>query len=284
MRKFAFLISILFILMLACNLPGRSTPPSGQVSPTTPASDGSVAITQPASGDGSTQVADATTVPSPTPTPTLTPTPTPIPSIPVSIQEGLASLNSYSLIIETTSYTTTITDQTSSRIEFNYSQELDAQFTHYVLTVPVEGEEPSQVDSYVYSIGNDQCSGNDADGWEYVSYTAQEKEMQDILIGMADLIPLIDDPVYVESVEINGVMTNHFTFQISGVGAASGVDVTANQGEYWLAQDGQYIIRYSLVLETIDPNTQTLLHTEFFIDLTTINQPIPIAYPAGCTP
>jgi len=46
--------------------------------------------------------------------------------------------------------------------------------------------------------------------------------------------------------------------------------------------DGQYIVKYNLVLETsIDPKTN-VLHEEISIELTQVNQPISIAFPQSC--
>ena len=53
----------------------------------------------------------------------------------------------------------------------------------------------------------------------------------------------------------------------------------------WLAADGPldyYHVRYTLVLETSDPNNTDLFHEEISINLTQINQPVYIAFPQGC--
>ena len=58
--------------------------------------------------------------------------------------------------------------------------------------------------------------------------------------------------------------------------------MNANQGDYWLAVDGQYIVKYLLVLETsTDPQTN-ILHAEVSIELNQVNQPISITFPQGC--
>ncbi len=280
MRKLIFFPLILFLMMLACNAPGSvpalaPTVASGSVPP--PADAGS-------SAPGGAPAAPAVCTPLPL-EPTLPPptaTATSMPSEPMSMRKGLASLNSYVLVVRTVGASSTSPDQTLSNIEVQSSQDLDAMLMHVTMTMPEEGEEPSQTDTFTYSIGNDQCAGNDEDGWEFQTFTAQEKETQDILTQMMDLLPLIDDPVFVGPETMNGVAANHFTFQVSGIGSGSGVDVAANQGEYWLAQDGQYLVRYTLLIETVDPNTQEVLHAEYLIDLTSINQPLSIAFPQAC--
>ena len=105
----------------------------------------------------------------------------------------------------------------------------------------------------------------------------------DAWFKMVDILPMTNDPVFVGEEMVNGVMTNHFTFNVTGLGAESGAEVVASNGEYWLAQDGQYVVKYSVIMETRngpagDPNTQTM-HSEFYIEVTDINQPIVITMP-----
>jgi hypothetical protein len=112
------------------------------------------------------------------------------------------------------------------------------------------------------------------------------QELQDIVAEMLDLNPLISDPVLVGSEDLNGVSTYHYTFIIAGLGAKSGAEVIQNQGEYWLAVDGQYLVKYSLVLEIRDgpkndPQSEAML-SKFTYILSDINQPIEIKLPPGC--
>ena len=213
------------------------------------------------------------------------PSPTVIPSAPVSIRAGLASLNSYTLVIESNYSGPTLADYSQSHYEIQNSNDLDARVTHTVTTESSEGDyEPYTSDSYSYTIGNAECSGSDVDGWSYVETTPQEAEMQELFSEMMDIVPLIDTPTFVSSELLNGIMTNHFTFRISGLGLTSGAQVITNQGDYWLAQDGQYIVRYFLVTETLDPTYQTTQHMELLIEVKDINQPVNIVFPAGCIP
>jgi hypothetical protein len=282
MRKFMLILTLLLALMLACTQGSGGTPPVQPVGSTPgaeiPESQITVSVIE-----GSAQQPCPTCEAPPIPTDTPIPTPTPIPSEPISVRAGLNSLNSYSMVIEMKASDSTQTNETKTRMEIQSSQDQDAQIMHTIMVIPGEdGDEPSTSDSYVYSIGNDICSGSDADSWDFQTYTAQEKEMQDFLSEMVDILPIIDDPVYVGSETMNGIPSNHFTFQVSGLGSESGTAVNINQGDYWLAQDGQYIVRYNLIVETVDVNTQEVIHTEYLIDLTSINQPVSIAFPQGC--
>ena len=140
------------------------------------------------------------------------------------------------------------------------------------------------MESYSYTVGNITCSGTDEDGWDYSEATAQAVEMQNLLGGLFDYNVQAENPTFVGAEDMNGLATNHFSFQINGLGLQSGAQVTANQGDYWLAQDGQYLVKYTLMAETQDPGTSTVLHMDMSINLTNANQPVDITLPEGCHP
>lgn len=106
--------------------------------------------------------------------------------------------------------------------------------------------------------------------------------MQGLMAGMIGLTPLIDNPVFVAAETVIGIPTNHFTFQVSGLGASSGAVVNINQGDYWLAVDGQYIVKYILIVETSMAADTEVLHEEISIEMNQVNQPVSIAFPQGC--
>jgi hypothetical protein len=167
-------------------------------------------------------------------------------------------------------------------MEIQRSRDTDASYTHMIITVAdKQGGDPNTSDSNIYRIGNDQCSGSGED-WTWTSLAPNEAEMMDIIKNMLGLTPLIDTPTFVAKETINGISSNHFTFKVSGLGVSSGAVVTANQGDYWLAIDGQYIVKYILILETsMDPQTN-VLHEEISIEMNQINQPINITFPQAC--
>jgi hypothetical protein len=253
--KIALLLSILFLLMMACNLTsGAGNTPQAQGS--TP--------------QGNVNQATAN-VPVGTP-----------PANPVSINDGLGSLNSYQMTIILKSIGPDPAQSSTTTIETQRSKDLNASYTHLTMSsIDPSGGDPNNSDSNIYRIGNDQCSGSDQD-WSWTSMAPNEAEMMDIVTNMLGITPLIDTPTFVAQETMNGIPSNHFTFKVSGLGVSSGAQVNANQGDYWLAVDGQYIVKYNLVLETsTDPQTN-VLHEEISIELTQVNQPISIAFPQGC--
>ena len=247
-KRMVIFLSFLVMVMLACNL---TTTPTGQTPLSTPQGNGNK--------------------------PNGTP-----PADPVSISEGLASLNSYKMITKITSIGPNPGNSSTTVIESQRSKEQGASYTHMTQTTVKTGAgDPNTSDYQLYRIGNDQCSNSSGD-WSWMSMAPNEKEMMDVMTNMLNFSPRIDNPTFMAQETVNGIPTNHFTFKISGLGVSSGATVNANQGDYWLAVDGQYIIKYVLVLETsMDPQTD-VLHVEITIDLNQINQPVSIAFPQAC--
>jgi acyl-CoA hydrolase len=99
---------------------------------------------------------------------------------------------------------------------------------------------------------------------------------------MITFTPVIENPKLVAEETVNNILTDHFTFKVSGLGVKSGAEVTTNQGDYWLAKDGSYVVKYSLVTETRGGPNSEIIHLEVHIELTDINQPVTIALPAQC--
>jgi hypothetical protein len=201
---------------------------------------------------------------------------------PVSIAKGLASLNSYRATISIKTKGPDPTDSSTIVYETQCSQQQDARYTRITSTQVKKGVESSgDSGSEVYRIGNDQCAKS-SDQWSWTSMPPNETEMMDLSLNVFDPTPMIDNPTFVANETVNNIPSKHYTFKVTGVGVKSGANVTANQGDYWLALDGQYIVKYSLVVETVvDPKTN-IVHMETLIDVTDINQPVNIAFPQAC--
>jgi hypothetical protein len=203
------------------------------------------------------------------------------PSQPVSISEGLASLNSYRTILSITSSGPDPKNSTTIVFETERSKDMDAQLTR-LTSKSIQNGQPSEDNSAseIYRIGNDQCTGSGED-WSYTKMAPNEAEMMDMVMSMFSFTPATDNPVFVAQETVNGISTNHFNFKVKGLGK-SGANVTINRGDYWLAVDGQYIVKYSLVAETVvDPNTNTM-HMKTVFEVKDINQPVTIAFSQAC--
>ena len=140
---------------------------------------------------------------------------------------------------------------------------------------------PTDITLQIYRIDNAMCSSTEKNVWDWTNWTG-ETEMLELTQNIISITPILDHPTFVGAETVNGIPTNHFTFKVSGLGVKSGYEVTANQGDYWVAVDGQYIVKYTLVMETHDGTNTKVLHTQISIDVTQINQPVNIAFPPGC--
>ncbi len=264
-RKVLIIISILLLISLSCNLPFNlfgdkdEKPQSLDSDPATEEQSPQIIIVE-------------QTTPEPKP---------------VSFQEGFGSLDSYKfkVLIETSSSdgSLTIMDQ---YVESSVIDEKNHSITK--TTSREAGELESYTDTMeTYNIGTVTCSYSDG-YWEYSEKSSYEKELMDIFSQMVDFVPIIDNPVFIGEETINGIQTNHFQFSVSGIGSKSGAVATFNQGEYFLAVDGQYLVRYKLELmvqsapET-DPDAEVYGMLIYF-DLNDVNVPIALEQPAECVP
>ena len=203
--------------------------------------------------------------------------------VPVSLNDGLASLNSYQMTVVFSFVGPDPTQSSKTTIQRQRSTEPNASLTSInTAVIGKGGGDPSISDSSIYQIGNDQCSGSKKNGWSWISSTPAEAEMEGLIASMIGLTPLIDHPSFVASEAVNGIPANHFRFQVSGLGASSGAVVNINQGDYWLAVDGQYIVKYTLIVETSMAADTEVLHEEISIEVNQINQTVSIAFPQGC--
>lgn len=210
------------------------------------------------------------------------PTPTPDP-VPVSLNDGLASLNSYDMTVTFSTVGPDPAQSSTTTIKRQRSNDTNASSTTInSKVIGADGGDPAITDSSIYQIGNDQCSGSGTEDWSWTTSTPAEAEMQGLVTGMIGLTPVINNPVFVAAESVNGIPTNHFTFQVPGLGASSGAVVNINQGDYWLAIDGQYIVKYTLIVETSMAADAKVLHEEISIEINQINQPVSIAFPQSC--
>jgi hypothetical protein len=251
-KKMVLILSLLVLLALACNI---SSSPSSTTPGNAPQGSGNPSSSKPGGA------------PSP---------------IPVSINEGLSSLNSYQLTINYKSTGPDPSESSTMLMEMQRSQDQDARYTKLTQTATKKGDEkPSNSESNFYQIGNDECDSSGSD-WTWTTRLPNQTEMNNLVQNMISLTPLIDKPSFVARETVNDIPSNHFTFKVSGIGAKSGAAVNADQGDYWLAVDGQYIVKYNLVLETSMGPSVDVIHQEISIDLTKVNQPVNIAFPQAC--
>jgi len=209
------------------------------------------------------------------------PTATPYPSTPVGLHEGLASLDSYIFTIRMFSTGPTSSDFNETINETHYTSNLDATYTRISSTTS-DAENPDKQTTIQesYRIGSDSCNVSE----ENYTFNTQEpaaKEMTKLFSNLLDIYPVVNDPVLLGEETINGILCNHFSFNIPNLGVESGLEATLNEGNYWIAKDGDYLVKYNLVTE-LRSNPDDAVHAEISAELTNLNQNIEIVFPQGC--
>ena len=206
---------------------------------------------------------------------------------PIGIREGLASFDSYSVSIYLLSLSS---DGTKSESQWNIERSVIDKTAHSITVTnsfdPEYDTEEQHSTTEMFEVGNETCQGSEGD-WEYSEVTSQEKELAGVFVSMADFYPVFDNPEFVGEENINGIDCYHFTFEVAGIGDTSGSIATTNTGDYWLAIDGQYLVKYDLSLEvqsaatdSAEAETSTI---EASFELTDVNIPISVSIPEGCS-
>lgn len=208
------------------------------------------------------------------------------PMLPVSINEGLASLNSYRM-----TYTTDVFDsvtQERSVSTFVVSSDADADASYNRTETRVTGEADDVVSEDVqeqYMIGNQVCqvAGGEA---ELTTMSDTARVMSELMSRVVVFKPLIENPVYVGEDVVSGVPVRTYTFEVRSLGVDAGVEVARADGEYAIATDGNYLVRYRLDMELRtgaegEPEAES---TVFLIEavLEAVNQPVGITFPPNC--
>lgn len=207
-------------------------------------------------------------------------------SQPVPFSQGLASLNSYRVTINMEGTGPTDADRMLMSTEIANAGDMNASHTR-TRNVSSSEEDPElyEESSEVVKVGNETCT-YDAEEWTYQALEPMEEEVTELFQSLVDFSPVINNPVLVGEENLNGVTTNHFQFQLAGLGSQSGALVTQSEGDYWVAQDGQYLVKYRLALELRNApegdSESEAVQASFTMEMTDINQPISISLPADC--
>lgn len=281
-KRFTIILTVLLLSALACNLPagiGQAPAEAPAAQPATPPQANPEAPANQPSQLENPSAAPPAVVEAPSPTPTEPP----IDPQPVGIRQGLASLNTYQLVMVTKTSGPTVLDHSETRIEMTGDNPNDALVVYNrSSSMSEEDPKPDVSETYQYAVGLESCDGFGED-WSYEALTPAEKELRDAMTGLFDMLVLGPGAQFVGVENVNGIESRHFSFRLEGLGVESGSVVNANQGDYWVAVDGQYLVRYQLLLEFSNSAEETF-RLEANMDLSQVNQPVNIALPAGCQP
>lgn len=289
-RWIALIITLtLLAASLACNLPvtGQATQAPAEAQPVEEATAEAAPAqsTQPAAEQNVQPPVSPPVEVQPTAAPTQAP-----PDLPIGLRQGLASLNSYRMKVEIIADGPTDKDKNHQSMLIEYDQKTDATHMHSEnLTSSADDPEEERGSADTYKIGALSCSlsGDSSDETSEIEETNPlVKEMTETMPNLIDMTLYVEKPVPAGEETINGVKARHYTFTVSGLGKKSGGQATQSAGEYWVAVDGQYLVKYAVVMEMRSApagNTAAqVVHSEIRIELTDINQPITITMPPEC--
>lgn len=208
------------------------------------------------------------------------------PVLPVSINEGLASLDSYRM-----TYTGDVFDSVSQvRTETTLVAARDrASDATYNLTetrtTSGESEGESLDVQEQFAIGDQLCVLSDGEA-SMTPVSEMAQVLSDLMSQVIVFQPLIENPVFVAEDVVNDVPVRTYTFEVRSVGATTDVEASRSDGTYAVAIDGDYLVQYRLDIELRtgaegDPEAE---FSTFFIDLSLedVNQPVDIAFPPEC--
>ena len=266
--------------ILACALPGGASPTQEAGGQPVPGE------TQPS---GNQPTAEPTTAIPPTETPVPTPIATPPPLLPIGIRQGLASLNSYQIKFVQVLDGPGPQDKNHTTTEMSVSSQDDRSHTRITAlnsSADSPSSEPHTTDRY--QAGSQVCSlpASEEGKSPLTSSNPVQEEMANAMSSQMDITLYADNPVLLGEEQVNGVQSRHYQFKVSGLGKKSGAEVTQSSGEYWSAVDGNYLVKYHLILETRSAPqgdaTAQVMHSEITYELCGINQPVSIEMPPEC--
>lgn len=211
---------------------------------------------------------------------------------PIGMQAGLNSLNSYHLVMHMANNGPTAQDISETQTEVRYDGGNDARYM-WVENAESTADDPELYTSIeeTYQIGLQTCSVSTYEGTPEATFNEVTPLAHDMTLATSNLFDVSiapQNPTFVGAETVNGIPANHFTFEVTGLGDYSGQEVTQASGDYWVAQDGQYLVKYALVMEVRsapegDPAAE-VMYSQYSFDLLEANQPQSIVMPPECAP
>ncbi len=281
MKRNALFFWVVILTMVAANL-ACNVPFLGEEEQPTQAPVSTSAVTKASPLPGATQ---------PKPTETPKPTAKAANPLPLPLRQGLASLDSYRLTIRAGASGSDTLEKSDMVILMEYNAKTKS--THWKMTstnVSEDEPKPQVSTSEYYKVGSKSCSlSSSSSSTKTPTAKIEDSDLvaQDLANSLSYLVDYnlyAENPVFVAEETLNGVVTNHFKFKVTQLGKDSGAVVKQNSGEYWVAKDGQYLVKYTVLLEMDSDKSGTkTVRTELNLELTLINKTVEIAFPPNCT-
>ncbi len=205
---------------------------------------------------------------------------------PLPIQEGLGTFDNYEWRMAVATVGPTVAETSTNTVEWTFNRDPESRLSRMTTTATgpdIEGVEESTTE--LYSVGNESCQW-DGEAWTHTVATDQEQEVLDAVQRLFDIAIVPESPVVIGSETIAGIPATHFRFSVAGFGAESGALVTANQVDYWLADDTGAVVKYAATLESwsgpTDDPASTVYRLEASAELISANVFVPVELSADC--
>lgn len=207
-------------------------------------------------------------------------------SLTTPILQGLASLNSYEWSLRSVTVGPTDVDRAEQTATGQSDSQADMRYVRSTSTsTSADDPEPYTSTTESWRSGAMSCT---FDGEEYGSEAASpfEADLGTVLSGVFDIVIPAGNATRVGEETVAGVATTHWTFTIEGLGTGAGATVEQNQGDLWVANDGGYLVKYSVTTAMRSapegmPDAE-VYRLELTLELTSVNQPVVIQMPAAC--
>lgn len=205
---------------------------------------------------------------------------------PLPIQEGLGTFDNYVWRMAVNTLGPTATETSGNVVEWTFNRDPESRISRMTTTATgpdIEGVQESTTE--FYAVGNETCQW-DGEAWTHTVSTDQQQEVLDALQRLFDIAIVPENPIVIGSEPIAGIPATHYRFAVAGFGSESGALVTANQVDYWLADDTGAVVKYAAVLESwsgpTDDPASTVYRLEASAELISANVFVPVELSADC--
>ena len=187
-----------------------------------------------------------------------------------SVTTGLQDLKSYRSHLEMTFEDASSGEQQVIEMEMEVVNDPPAQHIRFTNSGMGGTMEIFRIGDQQYFISEGQCISMAADDEEEMGDFINPDDVMGGLEGLTRVMP--DETV-------NGVRCQHYTFDESSLMEEG---VTSAKGDVWIAEDGGYVVKYTMQAEGKDPETQQEGHIEWDYQVLEVNTPITIEPPENC--
>ncbi len=206
--------------------------------------------------------------------------------LPVPIDEGLASLDSYRMTYVNDVYDSVPDQRSVITFVVAHDKATDANYNSSETQVTTEDYEviSSQVQEQ-YVIGNEICMLANGQA-QFTAMSDMARQLTNFMSQGLQFDPPIENPVYTGDDTINGLPVRTYDFNVTSANATSDAEVARAEGHYALADDGDYLVDYRLDMElrtAPDGDPDAEYSVSFFdLELVDINQGTVIVFPEAC--